>query len=180
MKDENPNSVNKKKNSEHYDKLHKNRIKKGCKYAVLVSNLELDNSNVLPIMKVREYPDMYVVRPGYMVVILNMITSLTTNFKDLLLQANKEKLEVKAKTDLIEQFEALKKTYLDNMLQLLEQQVNTIKDCGSSIIKSAEKIEEACNKIIVKYISEIQNKLENFSIKINREYKKFEKNNKEE
>ena len=39
MKDENPDSKNKLKNSDHYSALDKNRNKKGCKYAVLVSTL---------------------------------------------------------------------------------------------------------------------------------------------
>ena len=58
MKDENPDSINKKSNADYYKQLDKNRIKKGCKYALLVSNLEMDKPNVLPIFKVREYEDM--------------------------------------------------------------------------------------------------------------------------
>ena len=38
-----------------YKKLDENRNKKNCKYAVLVSNLEMDKPNSLPIFKVREY-----------------------------------------------------------------------------------------------------------------------------
>ena len=174
MKDENPNSIHKKKNADYLLALHKNRVKKGCKYAVLVSNLELDNPNDLPIVKVREYEDMYIVRPAYMVVLLNMITSLTTNFKDLLLQAYKEEIEVKAKTDLLEQFETLKKTYLENELESLGKKVNNIKAKSSTIIKAAEDIDNYCEEIINKYISKIQTKLETFEVKINKEYRKFE------
>jgi hypothetical protein len=58
MKDENPSSVNKKTNADYYKALDMNRNKKECKYALLVSNLELDKPNVLPIFKVREYEDM--------------------------------------------------------------------------------------------------------------------------
>lgn len=176
MKDENPNSTHKKKNADYLLALHKNRVKKDCKYAVLVSNLELDNPNDLPIVKVREYDDMYIVRPAYMVVLLNMITSLTTNFKDLLLQAQKEELEIKTKTDLLEQFESLKKSYLDGELESLGKKVNSIKSKSSTIIKAAEEIDNLCEDIINKYINKIQTKLETFEVKINREYKKFEKN----
>ena len=45
----------------------------------------MDNPNDIPILKVRDYEDMYIVRPAYMIVLLNMITSLTLNFKDLLI-----------------------------------------------------------------------------------------------
>ena len=76
-KHENPDSVNKKTNADYYKQLDKNRMKKNCKYAVLVSNLEMDKPNDLPIYKVNEYEDMYVVRPAYMMTFLNMLTSLT-------------------------------------------------------------------------------------------------------
>ena len=175
MKDENPNSVYKKKNADYLKALHTNRVKKGCKYAVLVSNLELDNPNDLPILRVREYPDMYIVRPGYMVVLLNMITSLTTNFKDLLLQANKEKLEVKARTELLEQFEKLKQTYLEKGLETLEKNVNDIKKKSASIIEAAESIDKYCNTIITSYLNTIKDKLDKFQVNISREYRKFEK-----
>ena len=175
MKDENPNSVHRKKNADYLKALHANRVKKGCKYAVLVSNLELDNPNDLPILRVREYPDMYIVRPGYMVVLLNMITSLTTNFKDLLLQANKEKLEVKARTELLEQFEKLKQTYLEKGLETLEKNVNDIKKKSASIIEAAESIDKYCNTIITSYLNTIKDKLDKFQVNISREYRKFEK-----
>lgn len=176
MKDENPNSTHKKKNADYLPTLHKNRVKKGCKYAILVSNLELDNPNDLPILKVRDYEDMYIVRPAYMIVLLNMITSLTTNFKDLLLQAHKEELEIKAKTVLLEEFESLKKTYLEKELENLEKQVNNIKKKSLDIIKAAEDIDSICLSIINGYLTKIQAKLETFEAKINREYRRFEKN----
>ena len=116
MKDENPNSIHKKKNADYLSALHKNRVKKGCKYAILVSNLELDNPNDLPILKVRDYEDMYIVRPAYMVVLLNMLVSLTTNFKELLLETKREELEIKAKIDILNEFERLKKSYLEDKL----------------------------------------------------------------
>lgn len=175
MKDENPNSTHKKKNADYLKTLHTNRVKKNCKYAILVSNLELDNPNDLPIVKVRDYEDMYIVRPAYMIVLLNMITSLTTNFKDLLLEAHKEELEIKAKTDLLAEFEALKKTYLEKELESLEKQVNTIRKKSADIVKAAEEIDNVCETIINGYISKIQAKLDTFQSKITKEYKKFEK-----
>lgn len=176
MKDENPNSVHRKKNADYLSALHKNRVKKGCKYAILVSNLELDNPNDIPILKVREYEDMYIVRPAYMIVLLNMITSLTVNFKGLLLEAHKEELEMKAKLDFLTEFEALKKTYLENGITKLEKQIGDIKKQSATILEAADKIDALCNNIINGYLREIQDKLDKFEVKINREYKKLEKN----
>ena len=177
MKDENPNSIHKKKNADYLPALHKNRVKKGCKYAILVSNLELDNPNDLPILKVRDFEDMYIVRPAYMVVLLNMLVSLTTNFKELLLEAKREELEIKAKLDLLNEFEHLKKSYLEDKLTQLEKNVNEIKKQSAGIIGAAEKINGVCNDIINKYLGEIQIKLERFQINIEKEYRKYNKNN---
>ncbi|MFI3251926.1 MAG: DUF2130 domain-containing protein [bacterium] len=175
MKDENPDSVNRKKNEDHFKQLDKNRTKKGCKYALLVSNLELDKPNDLPIYRVLEYPDMYVVRPGYLMTFLNMIVSLSLKFKDLILNVEKERIEFKSSTDLLEEFESLKKTYLDKPLDLLEKELTSIKTASNAIIVSAEKINVHCENIKIKYIEEIENKLSRFNItKLNKKIEKSE------
>lgn len=175
MKDENPDSKNKLKNSDHFATLDKNRNKKGCKYAVLVSTLEMKTNNDLPIRKVREYPDMYVVRPAYMVSFLSMITSLSMRFKDLLLEDVKEKLEVKSRQELLDEFEYIKNSYLDKQLALLEKEINTIRTKGEIITNAAKAIDDSCEKIARSYIDIIHQKLETFEVKINKSYKKYEK-----
>ena len=66
----------KKKNSDHYAKLDKDRNNKSCDYAVLVSNLEPDNEFFnRGIVQVREFQNMYVVRPNSLLIILSFITS---------------------------------------------------------------------------------------------------------
>lgn len=168
MKDENPDSKNKKTNEHYYNTLEKNRIKKNCKYSVLVSNLELDKPNILPIFKVREYENMYVVRPGYLMVFLNMITSLTTRFSDLFLSKEKEKIELKGKLNLIEEFNQIKKTYLDKPLVALENQINEILKSSATIKEASNKIDDACEKINTNYINQIVDKINNFELKLNR------------
>ncbi len=168
MKDENPDSKNKKTNKDYYSDLEKNRIKKNCKYSVLVSNLELDKPNILPIFKVREYENMYVVRPGYLMIFLNMITSLTTRFSDLLLSKEKEMIELKDKLDLIKKFDEIKKTYLDNPLDILEKQVTDIFKHSATIKETSNKIDEACEKINTNYINQIVDKIGKFELKLNR------------
>lgn len=162
MKDENPDSKNKKTNADHYKQLDINRQKKKCTYSVLVSNLELDKSNILPIYKVREYENMYVVRPGYLMTFLNMITSLTTKFSSLLLS---EKLELKDAQEIINAFEDIKKTYLDKPLESLEREINKIETSTQSIKTAASNIETSIESIKNSYISKIESKLSKFEIK---------------
>lgn len=172
MKDENPESINKKNNSDYYKQLDKNRIKKECKYAVLVSTLGSDKANDLPMFKVNEYKDMYVVRPGYLMTFLNMIVSLTNRFKELILIDKKEQLELKKSLDLMEEFNKLKNTYLDKPLESLEKNINDILKQNESIRNASNKINELCDKTINNYIKDIEEKLNKFEIKINKEYKK--------
>ena len=133
----------------------------------------MDKSNYLPMFKVKEYPDMYVVRPAYLMSFLNMMASLSTRFASLILKDNEEKLEYKNITDLFEQFDALKNTYLDKPLQALEKQINDISNSNTAILKAALKIEDVCKKITEGYLAEITEKLNKFEIKINKEYRKI-------
>ena len=168
MKDENPDSKIKQTNEHYYKKLEENRIKKDCKYAVLVSNLELAKPNVLPIFKVRDYENMYVVRPGYLMVFLNMIASLSTRFSELLLSKEHEMIELKSKLDLIEEFKKIKETYLDNPLEALEKQVTAILKSSETIRKASNEIDSACEKINNSYIKKIIDKIDTLEIKLHR------------
>lgn len=141
MKDENPTSKTKKTNSSHYSKLNKDRINKGCKYAVLVSNLEMDKSNIIPIFKVNEYENMYVVRPGYLMVFLNMVTSLTKRFADLYLSDKKVSIELMEKQKIIDAFDTIKKKFLDKPLNDLEKNLSNIISCTEKIKSASDSIE---------------------------------------
>ncbi|MFA6624291.1 MAG: DUF2130 domain-containing protein [Bacilli bacterium] len=175
MKDENPDSTNKKTNAFYYKKLDENRTKKNCRYAVLVSNLEMDKPNDIPIMKVREFKDMYVVRPAYMMTFLNMIVSLTKRFSELILKGIKEEINLQKQEELLNQFDYLKTTYLDKPLLSLQDSVKSIQDKSESITKAAISIKETCDKIEKSYIDSITDKLSKFEIKLSTSYRKFEK-----
>ena len=172
MKDENPDSVIKQTNEHYYAALDKNRNKKGCQYAILVSNLEMDNkSNILPVFKVREYENMYVVRPGYLMTFLNMITSLTTRFSELILSKEEEKVSIKDKLSLIEEFNNIKKTYLEKPLDALQKDIEAIIKANEAISNASRKIEDHCNHVISQYINQIDMKLSKFELNINKKIK---------
>ena len=172
MKDENPDSVVKQTNEHYYAALDKNRNKKACQYAILVSNLEMDNkSNILPVFKVREYENMYVVRPGYLMTFLNMITSLTTRFSELILSKEEEKVSIKDKLSLIEEFNNIKKTYLEKPLDALQKDIEAIIKANEAISNASRKIEDHCNHVISQYINQIDMKLSKFELNINKKIK---------
>ncbi len=172
MKDENPESTNKKTNKDYYAQLDNNRKKKGTKYALLVSDLERDKSNDLPIYKVIEYKDMYVVRPEYMMTFLNMLVSLNTTFAKLTLIKSREDEKFKSLDEFSKEFDALKKTYLDSQLEKLEKDINSLEKSNETIFNASKNISDTIAKIRNGYINQIQEKLNKFQVKVNREFNK--------
>ena len=75
MKNESDTTATKKKNEDFLKELDKDRIEKGCEYAVLVSLLEpeseLYNTGIVDMFY--RYPKMYVVRPQFFVPIITLL-----------------------------------------------------------------------------------------------------------
>lgn len=172
MKAENPNSKNTKKDSEYFKQLDKNRIKKGCEYAVLVSNLELNDGSKPPLYKVLEYENMYVVRPKFMMILLNIITSLTLKAKGLILNSREEAVKVLSKQHLMEKFEELKFKYITKPIEKLNSELTNIRTNCESINKAKNNIEKACDNMETAYINKLVSNLEKFNIEMEKEYKK--------
>ncbi|MBQ2026280.1 MAG: DUF2130 domain-containing protein [Alistipes sp.] len=76
MKNEANESRTKKKNVDFLDKLDKDRRKKGCEYAILVSTLESDNElyNQGIVNMSHRYEKMYVVRPQFFIPIITLLS----------------------------------------------------------------------------------------------------------
>lgn len=153
------------KNSDHYKKLDEDRVKQGCEYALLVSELEWNNENDAPIRKIPEYEKMYMVRPQYFVTFLQLIYSITMKYKDLLEVRIKEEKEFKNKNEILEQFESFKNTYLDKPLKSVVEKVNSIKENAFKIQKNNENTITVCNELLDKRLFEIKEKIERFDIK---------------
>ncbi|HBO1619805.1 TPA: DUF2130 domain-containing protein [Pseudomonas aeruginosa] len=75
MKNENDTTVTKKKNEDFLKELDKDRVEKGCEYAVLVSLLEPDselyNSGIVDVF--HRYQKMYVIRPQFFIPIITLL-----------------------------------------------------------------------------------------------------------
>ena len=84
MKNEDDNSVNRKKNEDHLKKLDKDRRDKGCEYAVLVSTLEPDselyNAGIVDVSYL--YPKMYVIRPQFFLPLISLLRNAGKNAVD--------------------------------------------------------------------------------------------------
>lgn len=165
MKDENPLSTSKKKNEDYFATLDKNRKKKGCEYALLVSTLETNRANSnSTYYKVSEYEKMYVVRPQYLMLFLSLITALAMKYSSLLQSKAKEELEFKEKQDILNDFENFKSSILDRDLTHLADRVDKISKSSSDIITKGENIKTLAKEIIDIDVSRITNKINNFKI----------------
>ncbi len=151
MKNENNSSVNKKKNSDHYNKLDKDRTKKGCQYALLVSELEWNLDNDAPIRKVEGYKDMYMVRPPYFIVFLSLVNALALKYREIVLETNKANIEFEEKQKIIDTFNSMKSEYLLHTIERIAKSVDVI-------LKNAKDIQVA-NEKILKEVDEIKNNL---------------------
>ncbi|MFN5292900.1 MAG: DUF2130 domain-containing protein [Flavobacteriia bacterium] len=81
MKNEQEDGGAKKKNEDFFKKLHEDRLKKGCEYAVLVSMLEPENElyNAGIVDVSYRYPKMYVVRPQAFIPIITLLRNAALN-----------------------------------------------------------------------------------------------------
>lgn len=175
MKDEDPNATNKQTNETYYKQLEKDRRLKNCQYSVLVSNLKSKQVNDLPVYKVNEYENMYVVRPEYLITFMTMLFNLHTRFSKALLDYNEHEIDVKNQTDLINEFESIKTTYLDKPLENLNKNIEILITNNKGISDICVKNQTVLETIKNRYINEISDKINKFEIKISSSYKKFNK-----
>jgi hypothetical protein len=81
MKNENDRTATKNRNEDFLKELDKDRIEKGCEYAVLVSLLEPENElyNTGIVDVFHRFPKMYVVRPQFFIPIITLLRNAAMN-----------------------------------------------------------------------------------------------------
>ena len=99
MKNEADETKTKKKNEDFLEKLDKDRRKKGCEYAILVSMLESDNElyNKGIVNMSHRYDKMYVVRPQFFVPIITLLTQAAKKNIEYMLElktARKQSIDI--------------------------------------------------------------------------------------
>lgn len=81
MKNEGDETVTKKKNEDFFKELDKDRMEKGCEYAVMVSRLEAEsefyNGGIVDVS--HKYSKMYVVRPSFFIPIITLLRNAAMN-----------------------------------------------------------------------------------------------------
>lgn len=144
MKNEADESKTKKKNVDFLDKLDKDRRKKGCEYAILVSTLESDNElyNQGIVNMSHRYEKMYVVRPQFFIPIITLLSQAAkknVEYKMELEAARRQSLDI---TDFEDKLEDFKERFGRNYRLASEKFQTAIAEIDKSIdhlqkIKSA-------------------------------------------
>ncbi|HCT5130793.1 TPA: DUF2130 domain-containing protein [Aeromonas hydrophila] len=147
MKNESDETATKKRNEDFLKELDKDRIEKGCEYAVLVSLLEPDNElyNAGIVDVFHRYPKMYVVRPQFFIPIITLLRNASMKS----LQYKSELALVKAQNIDITNFETqlddFKTTFGRNWRLASEGFEEAVKRIDEAI-KDLEKTKEALHK----------------------------------
>lgn len=146
MKNEGDETATKHKNADFYDKLDKDRRKKGCEFAVLVSMLEPDNELYNNgIVVAPGYEKMYVVRPDNFIPLITLLVQTSKKaleYKKQLVEARSQRIDISRFEESIDLFKAgFTRNY-----DLASRQFQTAIDEIDKTIKHLEAVKENLTK----------------------------------
>ena len=146
MKNEGEASTTRHRNSDFFDKLDRDRKKKGCEYAVLVTMLEPDNELYNNgIVVAPGYEKMYVVRPDNFISIITLLVQTSKNAataKKELSLARRQSVDV---TNFEDQLIAFRDGFSRNY-DLASRQFKKAIDEIDATIKHLEAVKESLSK----------------------------------
>jgi len=151
MKNEGDETTNKKKNEDFFDKLDKDRIKKNCEYAVLVTLLETDNelynSGIVDVS--HKYPKMYVIRPQFFIPIITFLRNAAMNslkYKAELAKVKNQNLDITNFEDKLNKFrDGFSKNYLSAQSHFQEA-IKKIDTSIAAMLKVKEELTTSENQ----------------------------------
>jgi hypothetical protein len=134
MKDEMDDSVNKKTIESHLKKLHDDRVKKGCEYAILVTLLEPDNElyNRGIVDVSYKHDKMFVIRPQFFLPMISLLKNASIK------SAEDRRQLVVAKNSNIDI-----ENFVDNMEDWKGSWLKIMKNAGSKHVEGIEQINKA-------------------------------------
>lgn len=144
MKNENDGTATKKKNEDFLKELDKDRIEKGCEYAILVSLLEPDselfNGGIVDVS--HRFPKMYVIRPQFFIPMITLLRNGALNsltYKSELTRVREQNIDI---TNFEHELEAFKTGFARNY-DLASKKFKTAIDEIDKTIDHLQKTKEA-------------------------------------
>lgn len=148
----------KKKNTDHYLKLSKDQEKNKGNYSILVTELEPEDK--FSMRKVKDYENMYIVRPEFLITLLTLLRIIMIKRKELV----KDETSFREKKDIIKEFDDFRNNLLENSLKNINTKIDEIIKESEKIIKFATNIKEISNLILNTHINTFRNKINDFNI----------------
>ncbi len=144
MKNENDTTATKHRNEDFFAKLDRDRTKKNCEYAVLVSLLESDNDlyNEGIVDVSYRYPKMYVIRPQFFMSVISMLSQASRKSVDYQRQLDIAKQQNIDVTNFEQQLNAFREGFGRNYRIASEKFRAAIEGIDKSIA-SLQKIKDA-------------------------------------
>ena len=168
MKNEGDETVTKKKNEDFFAKLDKDRVKKGCEYAVLVSLLESDNDyyNTGIVDVSYKYPKMYVIRPQFFIPIISFLRNAgmkSLEYKQELIHVRNQHIDItnfeekieKFKTDFTKNFELSQRKFGSAIAEIDKsiKHLNKIKDALTSSERNLRLANNKAEELTIKKLT---------------------------
>ena len=164
MKNESDTATSKKKNADYFDKLDKDRKKKDCEFAVLVSMLEMDNELYNNgIVSAPGYEKMYVVRPDNFIPIITLLVQTSKkalSYKKELAVAKNQSVDLSKFED---QLLAFKDGFSKNVANAKKKYDEAIKGIDTTI-ETLSKIKESL-RISANHLTAANNKADDLTIR---------------
>jgi len=139
MKNEMDTTATKHKNEDFLKELDKDRLEKGCEYAVLVSLLEIEsdlyNQGIVDLSY--RFPKMYVIRPQFFIPIITMLRNAALNAT----QIKRQLSEIKSQNLDISSFE-------DNLNEFKTKFANNYRLASEKFIRTVEEIDKTIDHLI--------------------------------
>ena len=144
MKNESDTSATKCRNEDFLAKLDKDRVEKGCEYAVLISLLEPENElyNTGIVDVFHRFPKMYVVRPQFFIPMITLLRNAALNtlaYKSELALVRAQNIDITRFEDELDQF----KTGFGRNFDLASRKFKTAIDEIDKSIDHLQKTKEA-------------------------------------
>ena len=146
MKNEGDETATKKKNEDFLSKLHDDRTKKNCEFAVLVSLLESDNElyNTGIVDVAHKHPKMYVIRPQFFIQIITLLRNAAMNS----MQYKAELALVKAQNIDVTNFENQLNDFRDSFGRNYRLASEKFKTAVESIDKSIAQLQKTKENLL--------------------------------
>lgn len=165
MKNAEDPKMARKRNEDHFAKLDRDRTKKNCEYAILVSLLEpesdLYNEGIVDVS--HKFPKMYVIRPQFFIPLISLLRNAALNtmqYKRELAITRQQEMDI---TTFEQDLETFKAGFFKNFSAASLRFEDTIK----AIDKAIKDLQTARDKLLVseKHLNAANNKLEGLTVK---------------